>query len=82
MPSSTNPPTPPRPRGPACIIGRAVTHAYGIRAIKNRTDILRKHLPNAGVGANYSPHYPSEHRYLGEQVGYHLSRGRHDSAVE
>lgn len=45
---------------------RRYQHAYGIRAIKNRTDILRKHLPNAGIGANYSPHYPSEHRYLGE----------------
>ena len=39
---------------------------YGIQAIKQRTDILRKHLPNAGIGANYSPHYPTEHRYLGE----------------
>ncbi|MAG08789.1 MAG: hypothetical protein CL494_00015 [Actinobacteria bacterium] len=45
---------------------RRYQHAYGIRAIKNRTDILRKHLPNAGIGANYSPHYPAEHRYLGE----------------
>ena len=39
---------------------------YGIRAIKQRTDILRQHLPNAAVGANYSPHYPSEHAFLGE----------------
>ena len=45
---------------------RRYQHAYGIRAIKNRTDILRRHLPNAGIGANYSPHYPAPHRYLGE----------------
>jgi len=45
---------------------RRYQHAYGIQAVKNRTDILRKHLPNAGIGANYSPHYPAEHRYLGE----------------
>lgn len=41
-------------------------HHYGIQKIKERTDILRKHLPNAGIGANYSPHYPAPHRYLGE----------------
>ncbi len=39
---------------------------YGIQAIKQRTDILKKHLPNAGIGANYSPHYPQEHMFLGE----------------
>lgn len=39
---------------------------FGIRSIKERTDILRKHFPNAGVGANYSPHYPQEHMFLGE----------------
>jgi len=39
---------------------------YGIQAIKQRTDILRRHLPNAGIGANYSPHYPQEHMFLGE----------------
>jgi hypothetical protein len=39
---------------------------FGIRTIKQRTDILRKHFPNAGIGANYSPHYPSEHMFLGE----------------
>ena len=41
-------------------------HHHGILKIKERTDILRKHLPNAGIGANYSPHYPAPHRYLGE----------------
>jgi hypothetical protein len=39
---------------------------YGIQAIKERTDILRRHLPGAAVGANFSPHYPSEHMFLGE----------------
>jgi hypothetical protein len=45
---------------------RRYQHQFGILKTKERTDILRKHLPNAGVGANYSPHYPTEHRYLGE----------------
>ncbi|MCA9068951.1 MAG: beta-galactosidase trimerization domain-containing protein [Planctomycetaceae bacterium] len=39
---------------------------YGIQEIKQRTDILRKHLPNANVGANFSPPYPQEHMFLGE----------------
>ncbi|QDU96846.1 beta-galactosidase trimerization domain-containing protein [Lignipirellula cremea] len=39
---------------------------YGIQATKERTDILRKHLPQAAIGANYSPHYPQEHMFLGE----------------
>jgi hypothetical protein len=39
---------------------------FGIAAIKERTDILRRHLPNAQIGANYSPHYPQEHMFLGE----------------
>ncbi len=39
---------------------------YGIQAIKQRTDILRRHLPNARIGANFSPHYPVEHSFLGE----------------
>lgn len=45
---------------------RRYLHHHGILKIKERADILRKHLPNAGIGANYSPHYPAEHRYLGE----------------
>jgi len=45
---------------------RKYQHHYGIQKTKERTDILRKHLPNAGIGANYSPHYPAPHRYLGE----------------
>ena len=39
---------------------------FGIRTIKQRTDILRRHLPNARIGANFSPHYPQEHLFLGE----------------
>ncbi len=40
---------------------------YGIMAIKMRTDILRRHLPNAGIGANFSPHHGGAvHGYLGE----------------
>ena len=39
---------------------------YGIRQIKKRTDILRRCLPNAHIGANYSPHFPADHAYLGE----------------
>ncbi|MBW3597165.1 MAG: beta-galactosidase trimerization domain-containing protein [Planctomycetes bacterium] len=39
---------------------------FGIQAIKERTDILRRHFPRAGIGANYSPHYPTDHMFLGE----------------
>ena len=45
---------------------RRYQHHYGMKRMKERTDLLRKHLPNAGIGANYSPHYPAPHRYLGE----------------
>jgi hypothetical protein len=38
-------------------------HRYGIRQLKERTDILRKYLPNAGIGANFSPH--GQPMYLG-----------------
>lgn len=37
---------------------------YGIKNLKERTDILRRYLPNAGVGANFSPHH--KHLYLGD----------------
>lgn len=39
------------------------SHHYGIQQLKQRTDILRKHLPNAGIGANFSPH--GQPMYLG-----------------
>ncbi|MGB9642552.1 MAG: beta-galactosidase trimerization domain-containing protein, partial [Candidatus Ratteibacteria bacterium] len=42
-------------------------HDYGILAIKQLTDTLRKYLPNAGIGANFSPHHGGyQHSYLGE----------------
>ncbi|MCM8816395.1 MAG: beta-galactosidase trimerization domain-containing protein [Candidatus Omnitrophica bacterium] len=40
---------------------------YGIQKIKELTDVLRKYLPNAGIGANFSPHHGGyAHSYLGE----------------
>jgi hypothetical protein len=39
---------------------------FGIRKIKERTDILRQALPYAQIGANFSPHYPQPHLFLGE----------------
>ncbi len=43
---------------------RLYQHEYGIAQQRALTEALRPHLPNAGIGANYSPHhgYP----YLGE----------------
>lgn len=42
-------------------------HHYGIQQIKSLTDVLRKYLPNAGIGANFSPHHGGYvHAYLGE----------------
>lgn len=32
-------------------------HHFGIQAQKTLTDTLRKHLPNAHIGANFSPHH-------------------------
>jgi hypothetical protein len=40
------------------------SYRYGIRQLKERTDILKKYLPNAGIGANFSPHH--NHMYLGD----------------
>jgi hypothetical protein len=39
-------------------------HQYGIEQQKALTDAIGRHLPNAGIGANYSPHHG--HPYLGE----------------
>jgi hypothetical protein len=39
-------------------------HHFGIQAQKARTEALRRHLPQAGIGANYSPHHG--YHYLGE----------------
>ncbi|MHB9106909.1 MAG: beta-galactosidase trimerization domain-containing protein [Armatimonadota bacterium] len=42
-------------------------HHYGIQEMKKQTDALRKHLPNARIGANFSPHHGGYvHSYLGE----------------
>jgi len=41
-------------------------HEYGIQAMKAQTDVLRKYLPSAGIGANYSPFYPQHYSFLGE----------------
>ncbi len=40
------------------------SYRYGISQLKERTDILKKYLPNAGIGANFSPHH--QHMYLGD----------------
>lgn len=40
---------------------------FGIQQMKALTDVLRANLPNAGIGANYSPHHGAPaHAYLGE----------------
>ncbi len=40
---------------------------YGIMEMKQLTDALRRNLPNARIGANFSPHHGgSVHSYLGE----------------
>lgn len=38
-------------------------YRYGIARLKERTDLLRRYFPKAGVGANFSPHHAS--MYLG-----------------
>ena len=43
---------------------RLYAHDFGIQTLKARTDIIRKRLPNAYVGANFSPHAGPV--YLGE----------------
>ncbi|HVF10425.1 MAG TPA: beta-galactosidase trimerization domain-containing protein [Abditibacteriaceae bacterium] len=39
------------------------SYHYGIQTQKALTDVLRRNLPNAGIGANYSPHHGAP--YLG-----------------
>ncbi len=42
-------------------------HAYGIQTMKRHTDVLRRWLPRAGIGANFSPQHGHAGRfYLGE----------------
>ena len=53
-----------------------------MKRMKERTDLLRKHLPNAGIGANYSP-LPRPHRYLGEvHKGHNLPYRDNDPTFE
>ncbi len=42
-------------------------HDHGIQTIKRHTDVLRRWLPKAGIGANFSPQHGQPGRfYLGE----------------
>jgi hypothetical protein len=43
---------------------RIYGYRYGIGQLKALTDVLRKYLPNAGIGANFSPHHKT--LYLGD----------------
>jgi hypothetical protein len=45
---------------------RRYRYSYGIQKQKELTDVLRRNLPNAQIGANYSPHHGGYvHTYLG-----------------
>ncbi|MBI1913172.1 MAG: beta-galactosidase trimerization domain-containing protein [Planctomycetes bacterium] len=50
-------------------------YRYGIGQLKALTDVLRKHLPNAGIGANFSPHHKT--LYLGD-TSHWISTFRED----
>ena len=39
-------------------------HHFGIEQIRSKTERIRQSLPNAGIGANFSPHHGA--KYLGE----------------
>lgn len=39
---------------------------YGVAAQKSLTDVLRKYLPHAEIGANFSPHGSFDHAFLGD----------------
>jgi len=41
-------------------------HALARLRMKEHADVLRRCLPNAGIGANFSPHGGAAHAYLGE----------------
>ncbi len=54
------------PSGPSPLYYYSKVYGYrtGIRQLEERTDILKRYLPSAAVGANFSPHH---HRmYLGD----------------
>jgi len=44
-------------------LGDEIPSSAGMKPI---TDVLRQYLPNAGIGANYSPHAGTTHAFLGE----------------
>ncbi len=44
---------------------RRYLHQYGIARMKELTDVLARQLPNAGIGANFSPHGNAGNAYLG-----------------
>ena len=45
---------------------RRYLYHYGIQDLKQLTDVLRANLPNAHIGANFSPHHGAHaHAYLG-----------------
>jgi len=43
-------------------------HHYGIQSIKRQTDVLRRWLPNAGIGANFSPQHGSPGQFYQGEV--------------
>lgn len=53
---------------PLFYYSRLYQYRYGIAQQKAQTDALREFLPNAQVGANYSPHHG--HFYLGETFSW------------
>ena len=44
---------------------RRYLHQYGISRMKELSDVLRRQLPTAGIGANFSPHGNAANTYLG-----------------
>jgi len=53
-------------------------HYYGIRTIKRKTDVLRRWLPNAGIGANFSPQHGHPGQFYQGEVFQWVSCFRED----
>ena len=53
-------------------------HHFGIQAIKRQTDVLRRWLPNAGIGANFSPQHGGPGQFYLGQVFQWVSCFRQD----
>ena len=49
---------------PLLYYSKVYGYRYGIRQLKERTDILKRYLPNAAIGANFSPHHKT--LYMGD----------------